>query len=84
MGKQEGRGLNINELSEGCQLLSDNCSRNNSNKSAALLTYGTQSSAVYETGIDDGIDNSIDKPLGNWFSDLKIRDQCWNIFTRKK
>ena len=69
VGKQDGkdgRGLNINELSQGCQPLLSNCSQNTNTESEDLVLYGTQSSAVL---IDKGTDyynmNSENEYIGN-------------------
>ena len=85
VGKQDGRGLNINELSQGCQPLLSNCSQNTNTESEDLVLYGTQSSAVL---IDKGTDyynmNSENEYIGNnllflyQFNPRKIKLEKYN------
>ena len=84
VGKQDGRGLNINELSQGCQPLLSNCSQNTNTESEDLVLYGTQSSAVL---IDKGTDyynmNSENELIGNNLVSLNC-DIQWLMFKPKE
>ena len=68
MGKQEGKALQFNELSNGCGISTSNCNKDSSDNLKDEAVYGTQSSAIGYVGngdVDDISYNTIGIKISN-------------------